>query len=371
MKTGIVTVYNPTDYGSRLQNYAMHRILSGLGLECETLAPRQPKKTPYRKGREKFVRKAYEADPADAQQKSPEITRQIRFEEFASQYMPVREIDSVNFPPAVAGDYRWLVTGGDNVWNPGLRENLGKMENHLLSFANGSQRVCMAPSFGGGEIPEYMRELYHTQWNKFPWLNVQSQEDACRIREITGRKAETMMDPILMVERAHWQELAKPLPDFDAQDPYCLVWLEKNPGETDRAEAVLAERFPDAPQRRCSIGAQEDVVVESAGPCEFLYLMKHAAVVLTDSYYGAVFAVAMGTPFAYVPGMDADAEPKRVERMLELLEVPNDAAEDCIWSNQINTKNIMESSEWANSVGLLKKMFRLDTWKSEEEGSKL
>lgn len=371
MKTGIVTMYNPMDYGNRLQNYAMHRVLSGLGLECETLVPRQPKKTSYRRGREKFVRKTYDADPADAQQKSPEITRQIRFEEFACQYMPMREIDSVNFPPAVATDYQWLVTGGDSVWNPGIRENLGKIDNCLLSFAKSSQRVCMAPSLGGAEVPQHMRELYHAQWNKFPWLNVRSQEDACWIREITGRKAETMMDPILMVEGAHWHELIKPLPDFDEQDPYCLVWLDSHSGEGEKAEAILTERFPNAPQRRCSIGAQGDAVVDSAGPCEFLYLMKHASVLLTDSYYGAVFAVQLGTPFVYVAGPEADAERNLVERMLELLEVSSQSAGECIWSNQITTKNIIELPDWTNSMELLKKMFRLDAQKSEEEVSRL
>lgn len=367
MKTGIVTLYNPSDYGNRLQNYAMHRILSELGLECETLVPRQHKKTQYRRRRENAVRELYHKDPAEAQMKSPAITRQIRFEEFENRHLPVRKLNTLNFSQELAEEYRWLVTGGDRVWDPWLRDNLGKMDNNLLAFGQSRQRRCMSPSVAADSLPEHLRHQYHSQWSRFPWLNVRFPEDARLIRGITGREAEILPDPVLLIDPAHWQALMRPLPDFNEQEPFCLIWMGDNTEITGETDKRIGELTGNTSMRRYFLGNRGEAPVSAAGPLEFLYLVKNARTVVTDSYFGVVFAVIFGKPFVYtVPhetcSADTCAVTRQVTSTLELLKVPYIAVKDCLWASEFAAV----FPERARSIDLLKKMFHLNRTTTEE-----
>lgn len=374
VKTGIVTVYSPLDYGNRLQNYAMHVILSGLGLECETLVPRQNKKSTYRRRRENHIRMMYRNDPAEAQMKSPSVTRQLRFEEFEARFLPTRRVDSVSFDSGIAKEYRWLVTGGENVWNPDLRDNLGMLKNNLLAFGESCQRICMAPSVGLKELPPHLRDLYHDQWIKFPWLNVRDPEDAQLIWDITGREAKLMLDPVLLVNAEHWRKLMKPLPDFEAQHPYCLIWTSDNENLTDETERIVTELTSDCSCDRYFLGRQGEGPVSTAGPSEYLYLLDHARLAVTDRYYGVVFAAMFGKPFVYTAtaqkrDTDICADTARVKSFLERMHISYHTVENNLWVTDIVSDSFPKLSEQAHSVDLLKKMFHLDSLMPQKEVS--
>lgn len=374
MKTGIVTVYDPLDYGNRLQNYAMHAVLSELGVDCETLVPRQNKKTQYRQRRENHIRMIYQTDPAEAQIISPEITRQIRFEEFERQYIPVRNVNTISFSSALAMEYHWLVTGGDGVWDPRRLENLGKMDNNLLSFAQSRQRVCMAPSVAAAELPPHLHDLYHDQWAKFPRLNVRSREDARLIREITGREADVLMDPLLLVDPARWQELMKPLPDFDTRQAYCLVWTGEKDAVTEETENLISQLSPDGACERYFLGSQGDAPVCTAGPSEFLYLIHNARILVTDSCCGVAFAAIFGKSFVFTgdrriesPGINSVAG--QVKAMLEQLQVPFETAGSCLWSSHVTALSAEKLPEQVRALALLRKIFCVNLPMSEGEVS--
>ncbi len=374
MKTGIVTTYDPRDYGNRLQNFAMHTILSELGLDCETLIPRQNRKTQYRRKRESHIRKLYHADPAEAQKTSPEITRQIRFEAFEKQYLPSRKLDTVAFSTDLARDYKWIVTGGETVWNPWIRGNLGKIDNQLLGFARSGQRVCMAPSVAAEVVPEHLRQTYHDRWVKYPRLNVRFPEDARLIRELTGREADILLDPVLLVDSKHWQALMRPLPDFEAQEGTCLVWFRKRSAIPEEAESRISAFLAGEECPRCFLGTRGEGPAFTAGPEEFLYLLNESRVVVTDAYYGVVFALIFGKPFVFCP--DSRAYPpgqltqkQQVESLLRQLKIPCFGSGECLWASETALGTDTYLSELARSRELLRKTFRLDTYKPEKEAS--
>lgn len=358
MKTAIVTCYDPQNFGNRLQNYAIHAVLSELGLECETLVPRQNQKTAFRKRRERAVRNLYDTNPLEAQTGSPGIVRQIRFEMFEQQHLPVRLLEGLAFTPAVAGDYRWIVTGGDGVWDPNRLANLGKMEHNLLSAARSAQRICMAPSAVEEELPEHMREVYHEQWIRFPWLNVRTAEDAALIRRVTGRDASVMEDPILLADPACWQAVMEPLPGFEEEQPYCLAWFTDREAMPENPEALALRLMPEGPEKVYCLGCEEQMPLCTAGPGQLLYLMQRAAMVMTDSYYGAVFAMILGKPFAFCGRGGAEEAP--VRRMLQLRNAPCGTEEDCLWVSGPVLPTGESLARKKESLDLLREMFRLE-----------
>ena len=362
MKTAIVTAYDPLDFGNRLQNYAMHVLLSELGLECETLVPKQNKKTPFRKRKEQAARELFASDPLEAQTRSPGIIRQIRFEDFEEQYLPVRKPDTLTFGPQIAAEYRWIVTGGDGVWDPHARINLGKTENNLLAFARSGQRICLAPTVETDRIPDHMYKLYHEQWNRFPWLNVRSREDARLIHTVTGRDALLMEDPILLVDPSVWRSVMAPLPGMEEQDQSCLAWITDPAALPEHPEELWGV---DADQI-CWLGCRESGAASTAGPRELLYLMQQATAVMTDSYFGAVLALALGKPFFFLrtAGNGQLVQERKVRDMLQIRDVSWTEASHGIRVSGGAKETAESLARKKESMDLLRQMFRLETEKT-------
>ena len=132
-KVGIVTIYNYTNYGNRLQNYALTKLLENEGIQVingicvstkddwlgktKSIWRRTAKRAiPYMFVKEKLYYKKREKTGLDAE-------REKRFIEFTENY-------ATSLQPIVARTHKeayhelekmgisYLITGSDQVWNP-------------------------------------------------------------------------------------------------------------------------------------------------------------------------------------------------------------------------------------------------------------
>lgn len=134
----------------------------------------------------------------------------------------------------------FFVTGSDQVWNPLFRSARGRIDNRLLTFAPPGKRVCFAPSIGLNDLPQVWQQTFIRDWNRYPRLSVRETGGADLIRRLTGRDAEVVVDPTLMLDRQQWLSAAKPLPGFSGDNGYLLYFMPGGPeqelsGETKKA----------------------------------------------------------------------------------------------------------------------------------------
>ena len=299
MKAGIVTLWGLNNYGNRLQNYAVFSSLHRLGVDAETVVPRQWAKTAYRVRTEVQVREQMKRDELAAQQTNPLVVRQFRFEEFNARFIPERHVDAVRFDGKLARQYDYWVTGSDQVWNPSFRDSLGQLDNRLLAFAAPQQRVCFAPSIGMDELDAKWHELFRREWVKFPNLNVREQSGRDIIQQLTGRDAEVVLDPTFMIDKGEWTELARPVPGFDYDKPYVLYYFLGKEDEEVPAQVrtAITKQIRKRKLAEYRFFSNEDLALRSAGPSELLSVFQHAQLIVTDSFHGTVFSILMGKPF--------------------------------------------------------------------------
>lgn len=300
MKAGIVTIYGLNNYGNRLQNYAVYSTLNRFRIEADTLVPLQISKHPMVAKKEELIRKLYATDPVKAQETEPYIVRELRFKKFNYDNIPERYLDTTHIPPSICDEYDYFVTGSDQVWNPLFKSSTGKMDDYFLSFAPPEKRVTFSPSIGLDELPDKWKPLFAKELDKFRYLSVREESGAALISQLTGKHANVLLDPTLMIERSEWLSISRPLDGLDYNDGnYILYYFlgDKDEEISSAMKDALDREIKTHNLLEYKFLDKENPALFSAGPAEFIDLINKAKLVVTDSFHATVFSILLGRPF--------------------------------------------------------------------------
>lgn len=297
MKVGIVTIYDLKNYGNRLQNYAVSEVLRSLGVYSDTLIIDD---TPLKRKIKNGIKVILGKKPYihwNLQEENKLFTKDYsqleyeRYEKFKSFSHKNIKIKYVKLSKNLNEQYDYFITGSDQVWNTDIGHGLPW---EFLSFADQNKRISYAPSFGGAEIHDrvndaskYLFQMKDISIREFSGVNF--------IKKISGRDAIHLVDPTLMLECSQWRSVEvkpeKPL----IPKKYILTYFLGDYNED--AEHIIQKLIDtyQLPVIRLKDLTQPEVFV--SGPSEFLYLIDHASLVLTDSFHGSVFSFIYGIPF--------------------------------------------------------------------------
>lgn len=304
-KIGIVTIIDYSNYGNRLQNYALQEILKGLGVDTvETI-----RNTPGPERRALLARRALFAlgrDPLGTvgrtvsgrgplvagvgsdDQVSPSRTPQLTA--FTQGHISLsrstfEEIDDVG---SFAAGFDAFVVGSDQVWNPGFRH---VQPIDFLSFARPLQRISYAASFGVPEVPGYLRRTYQRYLHSIPAVSVREYGGAEIVRSLTGRTVPVVLDPTLLLDPALWESMVDPTSRLSSRPYVMSLFLGgTTPQEREQFAALSAADGLDYVD---FLGGTHD----DGSPEHFLGAIDGATMVLTDSFHAAALSVALHTPF--------------------------------------------------------------------------
>ena len=290
MKVGIVSLYGYFNYGNRLQSFATQQVLRGLGFDTEVIYIQPLKKTIREMLINVYFSRCLQLILRSPKKLKNKYKRQKNFKKFNQEFINAKgyaSLDSI-------GDADFFVLGSDQVWNP-KRYDKVKKELFFLTFTEDRKKVCFAPSFGVSELPEEWKPYFKIKLETFPRLSVREKAGREIIMELTGRDAEILIDPTLMIDADEWLKIInKPL-DVDLEKDYVLNYFiggqpkkakEKNRFLSDEYHLELFDMFDNQASG-----------LFTSGPSEFLYLIKNATIILTDSFHACVFAFLFGKPF--------------------------------------------------------------------------
>ena len=297
MRAGIVTINGLYNYGNRLQNYAVSAYLKKLGVDNKTLIS-QPMSFRWEMSGDELE---YMKNK-DNVKITPNLKKRYNFKLFNENYIPYELVKKVKFDKDIEKKYDKFVTGSDQVFNPLFRSSLGQMDNNFLMFAPPEKKVPFAPSIGMDAIPDKWNEFFYRALISFPLLSCREESGADLMERITGRRAKVVIDPTLMIERSSWDRIAKPLTDFDYGKPYILYYFlgDKDVEMPLDLKATLNSEKMKRGLKDVVLNDPHDDYANTAGPAEFLDLFKNAALIVTDSFHGAVFSLIFERPFVTV-----------------------------------------------------------------------
>lgn len=300
MNAGIITIIGNNNYGNRLQNYALQKVLENLKIDSYTLnnSPYSNTKKGYILRLIKNIKKSETySDNKKRAQNFKEFNKNIKFSsKKITAYSKLKEYD-------------YVITGSDQVWNP----DFGRLRDvDLLTIVPGNKRIAFSASFGVNDIPDKIKPRVANELKKFKAISVREDRGKEIVEELTGREdVEVLVDPTMLLTTEEWDKVSKK-PKMLKTDKYILNYFL---GELSEERKKEIQRV--AQENNCEIIniLDNNSPFYECGPSEFIYLEKHAFLICTDSFHSSVFAILYNRPFIVF-----DREQKNVANMNSRLE---------------------------------------------------
>lgn len=297
MDIGIVTIVDYTNYGNRLQNYAVCTLLEELGGCADNLKPyildgNNLRSAAGVKRWLYFLLPDFVADLPDRlfRKTALERLREKRFRKFTKSYAEVKKLKFVSTNDALeklGSRYDLFVTGSDQVWNPRFAGDA----HFFLSFAPPEKRIAFSASIGTDVLPEDRKEEYRRLLQDMRFISVREESAADLVGELTGRRPEVWLDPTLLLSREAWKRLVKkPRPALPER--YILSFFLG-----DEPEEMLTGYAGGLGLPVVRMENKAYPQYYTLDPAEFLYLVENAELVLTDSFHATVFSIKFHVPF--------------------------------------------------------------------------
>lgn len=294
-KIGVVTVYKNTNYGSKLQSFALQQVLGSLGFLAENI-DFQVNKAKHNGIIELYRKIIKPSNIIKFLYRSKRYKRDIIFNEFLNEYINESAFSIPQIEKMIEEGqepYFKYICGSDQIWAPNQFN-----EYLFLSFVDDRfKKIAYAPSIGLPTIPSDLINNYRNLINGIEYVSLREKDGAELVSKITKREVPVVVDPTLLLTGDKWREYAVTSKE---KSPYILCyflgsnkehryWVERLSKKTGYKIIVL----PFA-TRDFSWG---DKRIFEAGPKEFLGLVDGAKVVCTDSYHGMLFSLNMNKEF--------------------------------------------------------------------------
>ena len=166
-----------------------------------------------------------------------------------------------------------------------------------LDFVQQGIRASYAASFAVDEFPQELRDVTAKYLAKIDYIAVREKSGLAVLDSMGIHNAETVLDPVFLLDSAHWRSIAKSPAHIDK--PYLLVY------DFDNSYAVKAIAEKVASEHGLKIYSVFDLPYAErcftlCGPEEFLGLIQGASYVLSNSFHATAFSVIFEKEFAVV-----------------------------------------------------------------------
>ena len=307
-RIGIITMHKPISYGSALQSYALQKKIEDFGYEVELIDYRYPNELHYTKdGSIKGCIRSVISFVINMLWGFPNIKKRKKFDIFynkfykTSAYYPTAESLKEN-PPI----YDLYITGSDQVWNPKF---IKQDSSFLLSFVSDDKpKISYASSFATTVIPEGALSMYKENLSRYQAITVRESSGVTLVKELIGRDAKHVCDPTLLLSKEEWESISELSEYKIGEEPYILVFMlcySFNPYPQARnvihqIQKTLGIRTIYLDGQKHDLFEPNSKIVKSAGPLDFIKLIKNAQYVITDSFHGTIFSNIFNKPFTAI-----------------------------------------------------------------------
>lgn len=268
-KIAIVTIYGNDNFGNKLQNLALQKIVEKNNCEVTTVR--------------------YHVAPTNSVMKNIYIAicsiktlcRRKKIKRFSDQYLKTSEIvydvKDKELLKKYLNSFDYVLVGSDQVWNSTyLRKEL--LEYFLLSTVVPAKRIAAAPSVAENFIKDvtlFKRELPH-----FKAISCREIGNIEQLEEISGKIVVHLSDPTIAVGKDFWNRLIDECTMSVPSTKYKLIYTLGQ----KKITTVDAINILDRKSKYYNID-----------PIGFIKLIKYADEVITDSYHATIFSIILNT----------------------------------------------------------------------------
>lgn len=289
-KVLLVTLEGTSNFGNRLQHFALQHTIEALGFTVDSIMVRdQPslKEVKYKNFFKSILVRCGLKKYLNGLSRGKRTEKLINFNKrFLSNMlrMPIDEVFRRNW-----SEYSFAVTGSDQVWHNWHSKDIpDELRFYYLEFIDVQKRVSYAPSFGFTAFPEEDLIAHQRGLSEMYALSCREKDGCELIHALTSREALKVLDPTLLLTAEKWSQFEKE-PDFKVPDHYLLKLFLGNVIPEYHAE--INQIAQEHELQILDIGNKDNPAYYGISPDEFIWLVHHADIVCTDSFHATVFAI--------------------------------------------------------------------------------
>lgn len=296
MNIGICTVHYAHNFGAMLQGYALKSYLESLGHHVCMVDRRRMSKIqwsprriepPYWKSillYPKYLIKWYL--PAFL----PTYQRYKNFERFLDRHLNNSIFSKRDMIDAV-------IFGSDQIWS---KFNYGFNEVWWGKTIHDVEKISYAASMGVIDITEEDEQFIREALSDFQAISVResSLRNILKIKNLApGKDIVKVLDPVFLLNQEDWESIT---PKRIVKNDYLLFYdfqVDKN--TTALVKRIAKDKNLEIVRLTNGVYMKNEGMTyfPSAGPEEFLSLMRYASFVVSSSFHGTAFAILNKKPF--------------------------------------------------------------------------
>ncbi len=288
-KIGIVTIVHGENYGNRLQNYALQKVIEDMGYEACTF-----RRNIYRNVLSQVKNELKQRIVTNYHVRE----RRKRFQAFNQDYIHFsNEVLYIRktWKKNDYSNYHAFICGSDQIWNPNWSTN---GDADFLTFAPMGKRIAYAASFGVEKIEKKDELRYQKNLSGLDYISVREGVGKEIVQQLTGRDVSVVADPTMLVKSNEWESIEK-RPEIMPNNRYVFCYFLA--GIDPLVQQRIKEYAIKNRQEIIWFDNPENPDSFSNGPCEFLYCIHHASHIFTDSFHCTVFSIIFEKQFDAFP----------------------------------------------------------------------
>lgn len=307
-KIGLVCNYYIVNYGSALQCFATEKTIKEMGYDVEAI---QFANIPTKEAKmQLFLRlklkqffnpkaimlKLRRMKNGSSNQKYIDIRekRRDKFNIFISENLKMsKKYSDISEVSKDCANYDVIVLGSDQLLNP--KDII--FGYHTLSFVpDDIKKISYAASFGLSKLPVTVRAKAAKELDRFDCFAARESRGVEIYKELTGKDVPLVVDPTLLLDASEWSSIVGVDPIIQDKYIYCY-FIGENPEHREIARRLQKiTGYKIAIIRHIDEFIKEDeefgdIVLNEAGPKDFVNIVSNAEYVLADSFHATIFSI--------------------------------------------------------------------------------
>ena len=190
--------------------------------------------------------------------------------------------------------YSAIIAGSDQIWNMSFTKKAeGKPTlSYYLNFAGANtKRISYAASFGTNRLDESVASLITPELKRYSAISVRENSAAKMLAEL-GINAACVLDPTLLLDAEDYAPLVAKCKSHEKETVFTYI-IHSNQTAAKEISRYVCDKFSPSTQKHIN-------GVKDCGIYEWLYKIKNADFVVTNSFHGTAFSLIFHKPFITV-----------------------------------------------------------------------
>ena len=287
------------------------------------------------------------------------IRRKKAFKSFSDRYLDTNAKECYTKAEVINNIHNndILISGSDQILNMKLTQGIDDI--YALNFNNDNLKIIYGASVGNEEVLDNYINEYKEKLAKVDYLSVRERSILDKLKKITDKNVQQVLDPTLLLSKDSWNNLANTSNISLNNKEYILVYtifesdvIKNIANELSNKTGLKILHF-----RKYNIFKNELFSLYSTGPETFVNAFKNAKYIITNSFHGVAFSVIFNKEFYSVLPNERGG---RIKDLLTILKIENRIINNYSETDLHNTINyddvnkILES-EKIKSIDFLKK----------------